>query len=220
MTALIDSDAALDAALAELARLDPVMARLLETGARPALRTRAPGLPGLAAIVIGQQVSTASAAAIGGRFADAFRPLTAERLLAASDEELRRPGLSGPKIRTLRALAGAVASGALPLDELHTRPADTAHALLTAVPGIGPWTAEIYLMFCLGHPDAFASGDLALQEAARLAYGLETRPDARALTALAERWRPWRAAAALVLWAHYRVAKAREGAPPVSPRAP
>lgn len=211
MTALLDGDAALAEALAGLARLDPVMARLLGSGARPTLRKRPPGLPELVRIVVGQQVSTASAAAIWGRFEATFRPLTAERLLAASDDELRGPGLSGPKIRTLRALASAVASGALPLDDLHALPAERAHARLTAVSGIGPWTADVYLMFCLGHPDAFAAGDLALQEAARLAYGLDARPDAKTLTVLAESWRPWRAAAALVLWAHYRVAKAREG---------
>jgi DNA-3-methyladenine glycosylase II len=88
--------------------------------------------------------------------------------------------------------------------------ADEAHALLTRVKGIGPWTADIYLLFCLGHPDAFPSGDLAVQEAARMAYGLEQRPDAKALTALAERWRPWRGVAAKVLWAYYRVIKTRE----------
>ena len=92
-------------------------------------------------------------------------------------------------------------------------PADEAHALLTALKGIGPWTADIYLLFCLGHPDAFPAGDLALQEAARIAFGLEARPGAKELIALAERWRPWRGVAAKVLWAYYRLAKAREGAP-------
>jgi DNA-3-methyladenine glycosylase II len=81
------------------------------------------------------------------------------------------------------------------------------------VKGIGPWTADVYLLFCLGHPDAFPAGDLALQEAARVAYGLEARPSVKELIALAERWRPWRGVAAKVLWAYYRLAKAREGAP-------
>jgi len=81
------------------------------------------------------------------------------------------------------------------------------------VKGIGPWTADVYLLFCLGQPDAFPAGDLALQEAARIAFGFETRPDSKALRALAERWRPWRGVAAKMLWAYYRVIKAREGVP-------
>lgn len=213
MTWPIDSEAALAAGLAELVRLDPVMARLVAAGAHPPLRKRDPGLAGLAGIVISQQVSTASAAAIWGRFRAAFDPLTASGLLAASDEDLRRPGLSGPKIRTLRAVAAAIAEGFLPLDGLADLSAEEAHGRLTAVRGIGPWTADIYLMFCLGHPDAFAAGDLALQEAARLAYGLPARPDPAALTRLAEAWRPWRTIAAGVLWAHYRRVKSREAVP-------
>jgi len=89
-----------------------------------------------------------------------------------------------------------------------------AHARLTAVKGIGPWTADIYLMFCLGHADAFAAGDLALQEAARLAFDLEARPTARVLAELAERWRPWRGVAARLLFAYYAKTKqGRVGAP-------
>lgn len=212
MATILDSDAALKGGLDELLRLDPVMARLVREGATPVLRKRPPGFEGLAWIVTGQQVSTASAAAIWSRVKDALAPLTPERILAASDEELRAPGLSAPKIRTLRAAASAVVEGRLPLDRLAERPADDAHASLTAVKGIGPWTADIYLLFCLGHPDAFPAGDLAVQEAARLAYGLPDRPSPKALSAMAERWRPWRGVAAKVLWAYYRVAKAREGA--------
>lgn len=211
MAHLIDSEAALASGLAELVRLDPVMAGLAATGLRPPLRKREPGFAGLAAIIMGQQVSTASAAAIYGRLATSFDPLSPERILAASDEDLRRPGLSGAKIRTLRAVAAAIRMGVLPLDELGAMPADRAHALLTATSGIGAWTADIYLMFCLGHPDAFAAGDLALQEAARLAYGLPGRPAPRDLLEMAERWRPWRTVAAGMLWAFYRERKSRDG---------
>jgi DNA-3-methyladenine glycosylase II len=210
---ILDSDAALKEGLTKLIRLDPVMARIVEEGASPTLRQRPPGFEGLAWIVTGQQVSTASAAAIWGRVRHAFSPVTPERILAASDEELRAPGLSAPKIRTLRAAAEAVLEGRLLLDTLAECSADEAHASLTAVKGIGPWTADIYLLFCLGHPDAFPAGDLAVQEAARLAYALPERPDVKALNGLAERWRPWRGVAAKVLWAYYRMAKAREGAP-------
>ncbi len=208
---LIDSEAALAHGLEALSGIDPFMAELIRNGARPPLRKRDGGFAGLASIVVSQQVSTASAAAIWGRFAAAFDPLTPARILAASDDELRRPGLSGPKIRTLRAIATSQASGALSLDTLQDLAAATSHARLTSVSGIGPWTADIYLMFCLGHPDAFAAGDLALQEAARLAYGLDARPGSKALLRLAERWRPWRTVAAGVLWAYYRQAKSREG---------
>ena len=213
MTRLIDSEAALAEGLGALAVLDPRMDRLIQAGARPPLRKREPGLPGLASIIVSQQVSTASAAAIWGRFAAAFEPLSPQALLAATDEELRRPGLSRPKIRTLRAIANAIVAGDLVLDRLPELQADEAHARLTAINGIGPWTADIYLMFCLGHPDAFAAGDLALQEAARSAFGLPTRPDAKTLAALSELWRPWRTVAAGVLWAYYRQVKSREGAP-------
>ncbi|MGX7703568.1 DNA-3-methyladenine glycosylase family protein [Methylobacterium sp. Gmos1] len=210
---LLDDEAALQEGVAALSRLDPVMARLVAEGAVPSLRKRAPGFAGLAGIVVSQQISTASAAAIWGRLTAALPDLTAGALAAAPDETLRGAGLSAPKIRTLRAAAAAVIAGALPLDALPAIPADEAHRRMVAVHGIGPWTADVYLLFCLGHPDAFPAGDLALQEAARLADGQETRPSAAALTARAEAWRPWRGVAAKVLWAYYRVAKARDGAP-------
>ena len=134
-------------------------------------------------------------------------------MLEASEEDLRAAGLSGAKIRTLRAAAAAAASGALPLERLAEFPADEAHAALVSVKGIGPWTADIYLLFCLETADAFPSGDLAMQEAARLAFECEVRPTEKEMLALAERWRPWRGIAAKVLWAYYRIAQSREGAP-------
>jgi len=213
MVTLLETDAVLKRGLAALTKADPVMARLASEGVTPQLRKRPPGFEGLAWIVVGQQVSTASATAIWGRLRAILEPATPEVFLGLSDDSLRAAGLSAGKVRTLRGVATEIIEGRLPLDELHTLPADEARNLLTRVKGIGPWTADVYLLFCLGHPDAFPSGDLAVQEAARLAYGLEQRPDAKALNALAERWRPWRGVAAKVLWAYYRVAKAREGAP-------
>lgn len=213
MATLLETDEVLKRGLEDLAQLDPVMKRLVAEGAIPVLRKRPPGFEGLAWIVVGQQVSTASAAAIWRRLRDILEPATPEVFLSLSDEALRVAGLSAMKVRTIRAAAADIVEGRLPLDRLHGLPADEAHGLLTRVKGIGPWTADIYLLFCLGHPDAFPGGDLAVQEAARLAYGLEKRPDAKALTALAERWRPWRGIAAKVLWAYYRAAKAREGSP-------
>jgi DNA-3-methyladenine glycosylase II len=214
VTTLLDSEAALAAGAKALARLDPVMKRLMREGANPPLRKREPGFEGLARIITGQQLSTASAGAIWARLAARFPAMDPHAVASASDEDLRAAGLSAAKVRTLRAIAAAIEDGSLPIAALHELPADEAHGLLTAVKGIGPWTADIYLLFCLGHPDAFPAGDLALQEAARLAYGLEGRPKEKDFIALAERWRPWRGVAAKVLWAHYRIAKAREGAPP------
>jgi DNA-3-methyladenine glycosylase II len=213
MATLLETDVVLKRGLTALTKADPVMARLAAEGATPQLRKRPPGFEGLAWIVVGQQVSTASAAAIWGRLRAILEPATPQRFLELPDESLRAAGLSAGKVRTLRTVATDIIEGRLPLDGLGDVPADEAHSLLTQVKGIGPWTADVYLLFCLGHPDAFPSGDLAVQEAARLAYGLEQRPDAKALNVLAERWRPWRGVAAKVLWAYYRVAKAREGAP-------
>jgi DNA-3-methyladenine glycosylase II len=210
---ILDSESVLNEGLAALRRLDPVMARIIAEGAVPPLRKRAPGFEGLTRIIVSQQLSTASANAIWARVEARFPNLSPQGIAAAPDADLRAAGLSAPKIRTLRATAAAVGEGALPLDALHDRPADEAHRLMTAVKGIGPWTADIYLLFCLGHPDAFPAGDLAVQEAARSAYALETRPKDKEIVALAERWRPWRGVAAKVLWAYYGLAKAREGAP-------
>jgi DNA-3-methyladenine glycosylase II len=213
VTTILDSEAVLAKGARALARKDPVMRRLIAAGAAPSLRKREPGFEGLSRIIVSQQLSTASAGAIWARFAARFPGMAPHDVAAATDGDLRAPGLSAPKIRTLRAIAAAVEDGSLPIGGLAERPADEAHALLTAVKGIGPWTADIYLLFCLGHPDAFPAGDLALQEAARIAYDLEGRPKEKDLLTLAERWRPWRGVAAKVLWAYYRIAKAREGAP-------
>jgi DNA-3-methyladenine glycosylase II len=211
--AILDSDTVLMKGARALARRDPVIKRLIAAGAKPPLRKRAPGFAGLARIIVGQQLSTASAAAIWGRLEARFPDMGPHEIGSAGEEDLRAPGLSAAKIRTLRAIAAAVEDGSLPIERLRTMPADEAHALLTAVKGIGPWTADIYLLFCLGHPDAFPAGDLALQEAARIAYGLDARPKANELVSLAERWRPWRGVAAKVLWAYYRIIKQREGVP-------
>jgi DNA-3-methyladenine glycosylase II len=208
---LIDSEAALAEAAEGLHALDAdFIRRLVEVGGPPPLRLRPPGFAGMAAIIVSQQVSVASATAIFGRLEARLAPLDAAAVLAADDEALRACGLSGPKIRALRSIAQAVAEG-LDLGALGSIDAAGAHRALIAVSGIGPWTADVFLLFCLGHPDAFPAGDVALQEAARLALGLETRPDARALEAIAERWRPWRGVAARMLWAYYRQAKQRSG---------
>ncbi len=194
-----------------LQALDPsTIALLLEIGGAPPLRRREPGFAGLAAIIVSQQVSVASAAAIFGRVEARLSPLTAKAVLGASEETLRGCGLSGPKLRALVSAASAVVEG-LDLADLANLSAPDAHRALIAVKGVGPWTADIFLLFCLGHPDAFPAGDLALQEAAKLALGLRKRPEAARLEKLAERWRPFRGVAARMLWAYYGAVKTRTG---------
>jgi len=212
MPAIIATQAEVTAALARLVAADPALAPLLTTAGPPALRRRPAGFPGLAAIVVSQQLSTASAAAIWGRLSAAFDPFDPAALRRARAAKLQRIGLSGAKIRTLRAVSDAITSG-FDFDALAAMPADEAHARLTAIHGIGPWTADIYLLFCLGHADAFPAGDLALQEAARLGFALPRRPTAFELTTRAEVWRPWRGVAAKLLWAYYRAVKGREAVP-------
>jgi DNA-3-methyladenine glycosylase II len=209
----IDTEADLDAALAALIAADARFGPALATAGRPPLRRRQGGFAGLAAIVVSQQLSTASANAIWGRLSTALDPLDHAAVLRARAVRLVRAGLSAPKIRTLKALARSVDRAEIDLAGLVHQPADDAHQALTALHGIGPWTADIYLLFCLGHADAWPAGDLALQEAARLLFGLKARPTAKEMTALAEAWRPWRGAAACLLWSYYRVAKGRTGAP-------
>jgi DNA-3-methyladenine glycosylase II len=209
----INTEADLDVALASLVTLEARFGDALALAGRPPLRKRPDGFAGLAAIVVSQQLSTASASAIWGRLAAAFAPFDHRAVLRAHPVRLARAGLSAPKIRTLKAIAQAVEGGDIDFAALAALPADDAHAALTAIHGIGPWTAHIYLLFCLGHADAWPAGDLALQEAARLLFARKTRPTAGEMVALAEPWRPWRGAAACVLWTYYRAAKAREGAP-------
>lgn len=171
-----------------------------------ALRRSADGFSALLDAITGQQVSVASANAIWARLIAAG--LTTQMgILAASDDDLRGVGLSRQKAKYARALAAA----GIDFDAL--RRASDAQVIdtLTAVTGIGRWTAEIYAMFALGRPDVFAAGDLALQEGARLLLHLPARPNEAALRALAANWSPWRAVAARALWSYYHLIKTRDG---------
>jgi DNA-3-methyladenine glycosylase II len=208
----IDDESTLREAAERLRAKDPeLIERLIAVGGPPPLRRREAGFAGLAAIIMSQQVSTASATAIFGRLQARIVPLEAAEIAKATEEDLRACGLSNAKIRALRAVAQAIAEGALDLKGLGGLDAEDAHKALVAVKGIGPWTADIFLLFCLGHPDAFPAGDLALQEAAKLALNLKRRPDAARLERIAERWRPLRGVAARMLWAYYRGVKSRSG---------
>lgn len=189
-----------------LGRHEPAFARARAlVGALP-LRREEDGFAALLRAIVGQQVSVASARAIWGRL-ESMGLTEAAVMAAASEADLRAAGLSRQKARYGRALAQA----GIDFSALRGVPDVEVVRSLVAVPGIGVWTAEIYAMFALGRADVFAPGDLALQEAARMLFGLETRPTEKALRAMAEDWSPWRSVAARILWAYYRVAKEREG---------
>jgi len=207
----LNTQADLENAVHALVKQDPRLRPGLEVAGMPALRRREPGFAGLAAIVCGQQVSTASAAAIWGRVSAAFDPFHHDALQKARADKLGRLGLSAAKIKTLKNLARELAAERLNLEVLANEDADAAHNTLTALHGIGPWTADVYLLFCLGHGDAWPAGDLAVQEAVKLGLGLKTRPTAKQMAPLAEPWRPLRGAAAHLWWSYYRALKKREG---------
>lgn len=175
------------------------------TGALP-LRLRADGFEPLLSAIVSQQVSVASAAAIWKRMTEAGL-ITAEAIGTASEEDLRSVGLSRQKIRYAQALAEA----GIDFEALRHASNQEVFERLTAVKGVGIWTAEIYAMFSLGRADVFAPGDLALQESARVLFELPERPSQRALRDMAQAWTPWRSVAARLLWAYYRVDKNREG---------
>jgi DNA-3-methyladenine glycosylase II len=194
-----DVEEGLRALVAADPRLEPIVA---VAGAVP-LRLREPGLEGLARIIVSQQISVSAATAIWGRFAAAVDPLTPAALAAADAETLRAAGLSAGKVKTLKAIAAACLDGSVDLAAVAgMEPAD-AHRVMTAIHGVGPWTADIFLLFCAGHPDIWPGGDLALQHALRLAFALEGRPAEKPCRLMAEAWSPWRGVAARLFWAYY-----------------
>lgn len=189
-----------------LSRHCPRMAAVLPDLAPLPLRLRPGGFGALLDAIVSQQVSVASARAISAKLADAG--LTdPEAIRAAGAEGMKAAGLSRQKAR----YAVALAEAGINYDGLGDLPTDRVLETLTAVTGIGVWTAEIYAKFCLGRADVFAAGDLALQEAARMLYALPERPSEKALRAQSEDWRPWRSVAARLLWAYYADQKSREG---------
>jgi DNA-3-methyladenine glycosylase II len=189
-----------------LARAEPRFAHALEaTGPLP-LRRRPDGFPTLLSAIVSQQVSVAAASAIWGRLESAGA-VTPAAVAAAEEAVLRGCGLSRQKIGYAR----AIAESGIDFAALRSMPDEAVVAELVRIKGIGVWTAEIYAMFSLGRADVFAPGDLALQESAARLFALEARPGEKALRAMAEAWSPWRAVAARLLWAYYRVEKGREG---------
>jgi len=189
------------------------LARVHAVAGDPPLRRRPAGFKGLSRVIVAQQLSVASTNAIWGRLEVAAQPFTTASFLKLPERELRRTGLSASKIATLRGIAAAIDAGSLDLDALTHAPEDVIHAKLTALKGIGPWTADIYILFCLARADAWSPGDLALKVAVRDALALAARPDQALMTEIAELWRPWRAVAARMLWSYYALRRKPAGAP-------
>lgn len=202
-----------DAAVPKLIALDPMLKPISEAVGTVPLRLREPGFEGLVRIINSQQISVASANAIWSRLETLVGPFVPESIDAQSDDALLAAGLSRPKLKSLRSLTKTCLGG-LNVETLAGLPAKDARAGLTAIHGIGPWTADIFLMFCAGHPDIFPVGDVALQNIAQDILNLRKRPTEKRLTVLARKWRPHRSVAARLLWAYYgqQRAKSKDGA--------
>jgi DNA-3-methyladenine glycosylase II len=193
-------------ALAHLGAVDPDMRRAIAEIGPPPSRNSEPGFGGLMRIVLGQQLSVHAARAIWERLVAAAgaESLAPARMLAFTDAELSRIGFSRQKMRFARALAEAVDGDRLDFAALETMADEAALAHLTAIHGIGRWTAEVYLLFALGRPDVMPAGDLALLVAAGRLKRKRRRPTPPQLRRMAEPWRPWRSVAARLLWHYYR----------------
>lgn len=195
--------------------LDPRLIPILEIAGPVPLRLRESSLANLMKIVVSQQVSVQSAAAIWSRFELAFDPENPKSIATADDNALRAVGLSRPKVKTLKAIAVAALDQGLDCAALVGQPREEVEARLTAIHGVGPWTAEIFTLFCLGHPDVFPIGDIALQQGVMDAFGLAQRPKGDELMMIAAQWSPWRGVAARLFWAYYAAQRKNCDALPV-----
>lgn len=187
------------------------MARALELAGFPESRSRAPGFPSLLRIIVNQQLSVHAARAIWDRLEKGLGRVTPKAVLGASDDDLRAFGLSRGKVRYARALGEAVAVGKLDLGGLHSLDDDAVRGELTKITGVGRWTADIYMMFALGRRDVWPAGDLALAEAAGRLLRLPARPGPEEMDAIGTHWRPWRTAAAVMLWHFLKRARSLPG---------
>lgn len=206
-TTTIETEADIARELAALIKLDPRLQSVADIAGHVPLRRSVPGFRSMASIIVSQQVSKASAEAITARLDVVGSLNSAEDFRHHGDETLLAAGLSRPKLKTLRLLSETVCSGNLDLDHMCSLPAEEAMATLTKLPGIGPWTAEVYLLFAAGHTDIFPGGDIALQNALRDIFSMAERPSSKAAAAFAGLWSPHRGTAARLLWAWYGVTK-------------
>jgi DNA-3-methyladenine glycosylase II len=210
--AIIRDHSDIQAGLEALVALDPRLADVVEASGPVPLRLNEPSFSGLASIVVSQMVSRASAEAIWRRITVAG-PVTAEGYRALDPAVIATFGLSRAKAATLLHLSTAISEGHFDLASVCALETGEAIRKMTALPGIGPWTAEVYLMFCGGHADIFPTGDVALQAAVGHALSLETRPSAKNLGVMAEIWAPWRSVAARLFWAYYAAKMRRDVTP-------
>jgi DNA-3-methyladenine glycosylase II len=207
----LDSAEVLDRHLRALVRLDTRLKPVAKAAGTVSVRKTEAGFAGLAKVICGQQLSVQSANAIWGRFAALDGALDPAGYLGLTEDAVRGVGFSAGKFRTVRVIAEAVAAGDLDLDAIAQLPSAEAAAELVRHKGIGPWTAEIYLMFCAGHPDIFPAGDLALQKAVGHGLGMDNSPSAKALIEIAAPWAPYRHAAALLFWRYYAAVLRKQG---------
>jgi len=194
-----------------LLRRDPRLRPIAKVSGAFDIRLTPGGFSGLTRVICGQQLSVASARAIWGRFATLPGALDPAKYLTLDEATVRGVGFSAGKFRTVRVIAQAVVEGDLDFALVERLPPEEAMAYLTAHKGIGPWTAEIYLMFCSGHPDIFPAGDLALQKAVGHALDMDHAPTAKELIEIARPWSPHRHAAALLFWKYYAVVIRKAG---------
>ena len=211
LTDRLNSPEALQRHMRALLRQDPRLKPIAKLAGAFEIRLSPGGFPGLVRIICGQQLSVASARAIYGRYAELPGALEPAGYLDFDEATIRGVGFSAGKYRTVKAIAEAIVAGELDFDVVETLPAEEASAYLTAHKGIGPWTAEIYLMFCSGQPDIFPAGDLALQKAVGHALRMDHTPPAKELIEIARQWAPHRHAAALLFWKYYAVVIRKAG---------
>lgn len=204
---------ALKRACEDLARVDPALAQAYETVGVPLWRARAPSYALLGNMISHQQISLSAAAAIWARVEAHLGEVTAEAMLAADPEAIRLCGMSRPKVAHLYSIASAISSGQLDLARVLAAPLDQARAELLSVRGIGPWTAELFLLYAAGAMDAFPAGDVGLMAAHHKLSAYETRMESKAFTRHAELWRPYRGVATHLLWAWLHMDRARAAAP-------
>ncbi len=209
---IIRNDADIAVGLQRLLQVDPRLVPIAETAGPLPLRLAAPGFAGLASIIVSQMVSRASADAIWRRI-ELAGPVTAQAYAELPPEVIATFGLSRAKASTLKSLSEAVLNGAIDLDGICAIEGEAALRQLVLLPGIGPWTAEVYLMFCAGHADIFPGGDVALQTSVGRAFAMEARPTAKALAEIAKSWAPHRSVAARLFWAYYAATMRREALP-------
>ena len=194
---------ALGQAIDVLTARDPDLARVVERHGPPPLWPREPGFETLVRIILEQQVTLSSGEAALARLARAAGSIDPAALVALGEDGARGAGLTRQKSRYVVALAQAVLDGTLDLRSVETVSDDEARATLLAVPGVGPWTIDVYLLMALRRPDAWPTADIALAASAQFVKRLPQRPTFAELDRMAEAWRPWRAAAARLLWHSY-----------------